>query len=160
MAELKERTYQRGIALQALYEHDLSNHDISAILENRFEAIDISDESKAFITKLALGVLENQDELDRMIEKYAVDWPIDQIAAIDRNIIRIAAYEFAISGETPDKVAINESIELAKTFGSETAPKFVNGVLDKVRHLVENMPAKEDDDAETADAEERKEDGK
>lgn len=132
MAELKERTYQRGIALQALYEHDLSDHDISAILENRFEAIDISDESKAFITELTLGVLENKDELDRMIEKYAVDWPIDQIAAIDRNIIRIAAYEFAISGKTPDKVAINESIELAKTFGSETAPKFVNGVLGSI----------------------------
>ena len=132
MAELKERTYQRGIALQALYEHDLSDQDISAILENRFEAIDISDESKAFIRKLALGVLENKDELDRMIEKYAVDWPIDQIAVIDRNIIRIAAYEFAISGDTPDKVAINESIELAKTFGSETAPKFVNGVLGSI----------------------------
>ena len=132
MAELKERTYQRGIALQALYEYDLSDHDISEILENRFEAVDISDESKTFITKLALGVLENKDELDRMIEKYAVDWPIDQIAAIDRNIIRIAAYEFAISGKTPDKVAINESIELAKTFGSETAPKFVNGVLGSI----------------------------
>ena len=132
MAELKERTYQRGIALQALYEHDMSDHDISAILENRFEAIDISDESKTFITKLALGVLENKAELDRMIEKYAVDWPIDQIAVIDRNIIRIAAYEFAVSGETPDKVAINESIELAKTFGSETAPKFVNGVLGSI----------------------------
>ena len=67
-----------------------------------------------------------------MIEKYAVDWPIDQIAVIDRNIIRIAAYEFAISKKTPDKVAINESIELAKTFGSETAPKFVNGVLGSI----------------------------
>ncbi len=132
MAELKERTYQRGIALQALYEHDLSGHDISSILENRFEAVEITDESKAFITELALGVLEHKDELDRMIEKYAVDWPIDQIAAIDRNIIRIAAYEFAISKKTPDKVAINESIELAKTFGSETAPKFVNGVLGSI----------------------------
>lgn len=132
MAELKERTYQRGIALQALYEHDLSDHDIASILENRFGAIEITDESKTFITELALGVLEHKDELDRMIEKYAVDWPIDQIAVIDRNIIRIAAYEFAISKKTPDKVAINESIELAKTFGSETAPKFVNGVLGSI----------------------------
>ncbi len=132
MAELKERTYLRGIALQALYEHDLSDHDTSSILENRFEAIDISDESKSFIMELVHGVLENKEELDRMIEKYAVDWPIDQIAVIDRNIIRIAAYEFAISKKTPDKVAINESIELAKTFGSETAPKFVNGVLGSI----------------------------
>ena len=132
MAELKERTYLRGIALQALYEHDLSDHDTSSILENRFEAVDITDESKAFIMDLVHGVLENKEELDRMIEKDAVDWPIDQIAVIDRNIIRIAAYEFAISKKTPDKVAINESIELAKTFGSETAPKFVNGVLGSI----------------------------
>ena len=132
MAELKERTYLRGIALQSLYEHDLSDHSISDILANRFEAVELSDDAKQFVTELAAGVLEHKDELDGMIEKYAVDWPIDQIAAIDRNIIRIAAFEFAISGKTPDKVAINESIELAKTFGSETAPKFVNGVLGSI----------------------------
>lgn len=132
MAELKERTYLRGIALQALYEHDLTNHEISGILANRFESIELTEEGRLFITELTVGVLNHKEELDRMIEKYAVDWPIDQIAAIDRNIIRIAAYEFAISGKTPDKVAINESIELAKTFGSETAPKFVNGVLGSI----------------------------
>ena len=132
MAELKERTYLRGIALQALYEHDLSDHETSDILENRFESIDINAEGRSFVIELVNGVLNNQEELDRLIEKYAVDWPIDQIAAIDRNIIRIAAYEFAVSGKTPDKVAINESIELAKTFGSETAPKFVNGVLGSI----------------------------
>ena len=132
MAELKERTYLRGIALQSLYEHDLSDHNISDILANRFEAVERSDDAKQFVTQLTLGVLENKEQLDGMIEKYAVDWPIDQIAAIDRNIIRIAAYEFAVSEQTADKVAINESVELAKTFGSETAPKFVNGVLGSI----------------------------
>ncbi len=132
MAELKERTYLRGIALQALYEYDLTGHDISGILVNRFEPIDITDDEKKFVIDLVTGVLNHKDSIDMMIVKYAVDWPLEQIAVIDRNIIRIAAYEFAVSQNTPDKVAINESIELAKTFGSETAPKFVNGVLGSI----------------------------
>ena len=132
MAELKERTYLRGIALQALYEYDQSGHDISNILMNRFEPLDINDEEKKFVIDLVTGVLNHLEMIDGMIEKYAVDWPLEKIAVIDRNIIRIAAYEFAISGITPDRVAINESIELAKTFGSETSPKFVNGVLGSI----------------------------
>ncbi len=132
MSELKERTFLRGIALQSLYEHDLSNHDIADILTYRFESIEVSDDSKKFVIDLVTGVLNHLNEIDSLIEKYAVDWPIDQIASIDRNIIRIAAFEFAISKITPDKVAINESVELAKTFGSETAPKFVNGVLGSI----------------------------
>ena len=132
MPELKERTYLRGIALQSLYEYDLTGHDISGILINRFEPIEISDDEKKFVIDLVTGVLNHKVTIDAMIEKYAVDWPLEQIAVIDRNIIRIAAYEFAVSKITPDKVAINESIELAKTFGSETAPKFVNGVLGSI----------------------------
>ena len=132
MSELKERTFLRGIALQSLYEYDLSDHSVTDILTNRFDSIEVSDDAKKFVIDLVTGVINHQAELDTLIEKYAVDWPIEQIASIDRNIIRIAAYEFAISGMTPDKVAINESIELAKTFGSETAPKFVNGVLGSI----------------------------
>ena len=133
MAELKERTFLRGIALQALYEYDLSDHNITDILTNRFDSENVpDDDAKKFVIDLVVGVINNKNEIDDMIRKYASDWPIDQIATIDRNIIRIAAYEFAISKETPDSVAINESVELAKTFGSETAPKFVNGVLGSI----------------------------
>ena len=133
MAELKERTFLRGIALQALYEYDLSDHNITDILTNRFDSENVpDDDAKKFVIDLVVGVINNKNEIDDMIRKYASDWPIDQIATIDRNIIRIAAYAFAISKETPDRVAINESVELAKTFGSETAPKFVNGVLGSI----------------------------
>ena len=129
MPELKERTYLRSIALQALYEYDLTEHDITTILTNRFETEDVpDDDEKKFVIDLVVGVINHRAELDALIEKYAADWPIEKIAAIDRNIIRVASYEFAIAKETPDRVAINESVELAKTFGSETAPKFVNGV--------------------------------
>ena len=133
MSELKERTFLRGIALQALYEYDLSDHSISDILTNRFDSENVpDDEGKKFVIDLVVGVINNKSEIDEMIQKYAADWPIDQIAVIDRNIIRISTYEFAIAKETPDRVAINESVELAKTFGSETAPKFVNGVLGSI----------------------------
>lgn len=132
MSELKERTFLRGIALQSLYEHDLTGHDITSIIRSRFESIELDDDAKKFVIELITGVLNHKNEIDGMITKYAPEWPLDQIAVIDRNIIRIAAYEFAVSGNTPDKVAINESIELAKTFGGETAPKFVNGVLGSI----------------------------
>lgn len=132
MSELKERTYLRSIALQILYEYELSSHQIGDIIKNRFEVIDLSDESKKFVFDLVSGVCKNQKAIDDMIVRYAPEWPIEKIAAIDCNIIRIAAYEFAVSEMTPEKVAINEAIELAKTFGSETAPKFVNGVLGSI----------------------------
>ena len=142
-AELKARTYLRSLALQCLYENDISGHDIENILVNRFGSIEdssedeISTEDQKFVIDLVVGVLNNKQQIDDMITKYAVDWPLEQIAAVDRNIIRIAAYEFAISKQTPNKVAINEAIELAKTFGSESAPKFVNGVLGSISDNME-----------------------
>ncbi len=140
MSELKERTFLRSIALQSLYEHDLTDHDITDIIRNRFESIELTDDAKKFVIELITGVLNHKNEIDSLILKYAPDWPLDQIAAVDRNIIRIAAYEFAISGNTPDKVAINESIELAKTFGGESAPKFVNGVLGSIADNLTDGP--------------------
>ena len=142
-AELKARTYLRSLALQCLYENDISGHDIENILVNRFGSIEdssedeISTEDQKFVIALVVGVLNNKQQIDDMITKYAVDWPLEQIAAVDRNIIRIAAYEFAVSKQTPNRVAINEAIELAKTFGSESAPKFVNGVLGSISDNME-----------------------
>jgi transcription antitermination protein NusB len=142
-AELKARTYLRSLALQCLYESDISGHDIENILVNRFGSIEdssedeISTEDQKFVIDLVVGVLNNKQQIDDMITKYAVDWPLEQIAAVDRNIIRIAAYEFAVSKQTPNRVAINEAIELAKTFGSESAPKFVNGVLGSISDNME-----------------------
>ena len=142
-AELKARTYLRSLALQCLYENDISGHDIENILVNRFGSIEnssedeISADDQKFVIDLVVGVLNNKQQIDEMITKYAVDWPLEQIAAVDRNIIRIAAYEFAVSKQTPNRVAINEAIELAKTFGSESAPKFVNGVLGSISDNME-----------------------
>ncbi len=82
-----------------------------------------------FAKHLVAGVLEKIEAMDKLIARYAPEWPLDQMAVIDRNILRIAIYEFLASDETPVKVAINEAVELAKSYGSDSAPRFINGVL-------------------------------
>jgi transcription antitermination protein NusB len=82
-----------------------------------------------FAYRLLNGILANQEQMDRLIKRYAPEWPLDQMAVIDRNVLRIAIFEFLIDTETPVKVAINEAVELAKLYGSDSAPRFINGVL-------------------------------
>jgi len=126
---VKPRTRARSIALQVLYETDLSTHPPGDVLQTRLEEIELAADLAEFARSIIFGVLPLRRDLDHMIEKYAPEWPLDQIAAIDRNILRIACWEFAISRETPVKVAINEAVELAKLYGSESTARFVNGVL-------------------------------
>jgi N utilization substance protein B len=89
----------------------------------------LTDELSDFARQIIFGVLPLTPTLDEIIASYAPEWPLDQIAAIDRNILRMALWEFAVYHETPLKVAINEAVELAKQFGSDSAPRFINGVL-------------------------------
>jgi len=126
---MKARTRARGIALQALYEVDMVGHPPVKVLQDRLEEEPFPDELAEFIRQIIFGVFPLREKLDQVIARYAPEWPLDQIAAIDRNILRIATWEFAAQRETPVKVAINEAVELAKAFGSDSAPRFVNGVL-------------------------------
>ena len=126
---MKARTRARGTALQALYEVDMVGHPPVQVLRDRLEEESIPDELAEFIRQIIFGVFPLREKLDQVIARYAPEWPLDQIAAIDRNILRIATWEFAAQRETPVKVAINEAVELAKAFGSDSAPRFVNGVL-------------------------------
>lgn len=126
---MKSRTKARAIALKALYEYDLTQHPVGVILHDRFKDEDIDDKMKRFSEEIVMGVFPIIKNLDKVISKYAPDWPLDQVASIDRNIIRIALWEFAVKKCTPVKVAINEAVELAKVYGSESTPRFVNGVL-------------------------------
>ena len=127
---MKSRTRARSVALQVLYEVDISNHLPVEVFKQRLEETPLSDELAEFARQIIFGVLPLINTLDRILAEYAPEWPLDQIAAIDRNILRQACWEFAApDGETPLKVAINEAVELAKLFGSESAPRFVNGVL-------------------------------
>lgn len=127
---MKPRTRARSIALQVLYETDIANNHLPGdVLRLRLEEAPLADELAEFARQIIFGVLPLTQDLDQLIAKYAPEWPLDQIAAIDRNILRIAFWEFAVSHETPVKVAINEAVELAKLYGSDSAPRFVNGVL-------------------------------
>ena len=126
---MKDRTRARGIALQALYELDVTDHAVGTVLTERLEAAELDDDLEVFFRSIVLGVLPIRQELDNFIADHAPDWPLDQVAIIDRNILRIALWEFAVADGTPLKVAINEAVELAKTYGSDSAPRFVNGVL-------------------------------
>jgi N utilization substance protein B len=126
---MKPRTRARSLALQVLYEVDIANHLPGDIFKLRLEENPLTDDLAEFARQIIFGVLPITGTLDHLIAKYAPEWPLDQIAAIDRNILRMALWEFAVYGETPLKVAINEAVELAKLFGSDSAPRFVNGVL-------------------------------
>jgi len=126
---MKPRTRARALALQVLYEVDLTNHPPGEVFKARLDEDSLSPELSEFARQIVFGVLPLTTALDLSIAKYAPEWPFDQIAAIDRNILRMACWEFTVFHETPIKVAINEAVELAKQFGSDSAPRFVNGVL-------------------------------
>ena len=126
---MKSRTRARSLALQVLYEVDIANHPPADIYRLRLEENPLPDEVADFARMIIFGVLPLTGTLDQIIAIYAPEWPLDQIAAIDRNILRMALWEFAVYQDTPLKVAINEAVELAKQFGSDSAPRFINGVL-------------------------------
>jgi transcription antitermination protein NusB len=125
----RNRRPARVVALQALYELDCTKHTVGDVMTARLEGEDITADLQMFAYNLVNGVLDNRAKLDTVIQRYAPEWPLNQMAIVDRNLLRIAIYEFAVAKETPIKVAINEAIELAKEFGSENAARFVNGVL-------------------------------
>jgi N utilization substance protein B len=115
--------------LQALYEIDCTGHSPALVIEQRLQEADLPEAGDLFARELVQGVREYQERLDELIGRYAPDWPVDQIAIIDRNVLRISIYEILMSDDTPTKVAINEAVELAKKFGSDSSSRFVNGVL-------------------------------
>lgn len=126
---MKPRTRARSLALQVLYEVDITNHPPEDVLAARLSEDPIDERLSTFAREIIFGVIPFTERLDQFIAEHAPEWPIDQVAIIDRNIIRIALWEFIVSQDTPVKVAINEAIELAKRFGSDSSPRFVNGVL-------------------------------
>lgn len=126
---MKARQHGRIAALKALYELDTTQHPLGVVLSQRLADEHLSPAGEEFTRTLVTGIQQHRAELDEMIQRHAPEWPIDQMAVVDRNVLRIAIFEFHIAHLTPLKVAINEAIELAKTFGSDSAPRFVNGVL-------------------------------
>jgi N utilization substance protein B len=126
------RRKARSAALQALYEIDTTGHDPVEVLERALSEPELPRDGAAFTRELVAGVLKNRPRLDGIIAKYAPAFPVPQLAAIDRAILRLAIFEVLMDNRVPMKAAINEAVDLAKTFGGESSSKFINGVLGSV----------------------------
>lgn len=124
-----ERRIARQLAIEVLYEVDLVGHPAVVAFDNRCRDMeDISKRSQDYAKQLINGIEKYSEKLDSFIQTHASEWPLDQVAIVDRNLLRIALYEFTVGG-VPVKVAINEAVELAKRYGSDSSPRFINGVL-------------------------------
>lgn len=126
---MKTRRRARRITLEILYEVDIADHLAEDVIQRRLQEQPMENAGIEFTEKLVHGVIQHRDDMDKLIAEYAPEWPLDQMAVIDRNILRIAIFEFLIDTGTPVKVAINEAVELAKLYGADSAPRFINGVL-------------------------------
>ncbi len=145
---MASRHLSRSVAMQSLYEWDFrgrKQEDLPGIIDRNVKEFAAGLEDTTFVSQLVDGVMEHLPELDQIIEKAAPQWPLDQIAVVDRNVLRLGLYEllFGNRDEVPPKVAINESIELAKSFGGDSSGKFVNGVLGIVYREI-GEPGKDD----------------
>ncbi|MDO8575029.1 MAG: transcription antitermination factor NusB [bacterium] len=138
---MANRHLSRSIAMQTLYEWDFNGEKVSKIeeiLERNINEFAPGLEDDKFARDLIKGVLENRKKIDEIITKTAPEWPLEQVSLVDRNVLRLGIYEllFGKREEVPPKVAINEAIELAKSFGGETSGKFVNGVLGTIYRAI------------------------
>ncbi len=145
---MASRHLSRSVAMQSLYEWDFrgrKQEDLPRVIDRNIKEFASGLEDTTFIHQLIDGVMKHLPELDKIIEKAAPQWPLEQIAVVDRNVLRLGLYEllFGNREEVPPKVAINESIELAKSFGGDSSGKFVNGVLGTVYREI-GEPGKDD----------------
>jgi N utilization substance protein B len=137
---LGRRRRSRELALQALYQLNITKQDVTALLaqfQDHFLPGGAPDE---FLRRLVLGVLKHCEELDRLIERYSENWRLDRIDVIDRNILRMALFELLYCEDIPPKVTINEAIDLGKRYGSEDSGSFINGILDRIQNEVVRKP--------------------
>ena len=134
MAGMRQKA--RGLALQALYEIDSAGHGAGEVVAHLLAEERLPEENANFTRELVNGVIQNREKIDENIQSFAPAWPVKQIPVVDRNIMRLAIFEILLDNRVSIKVAINEAVELAKTFGSDNSAKFVNGVLGSVSTLV------------------------
>ena len=126
------RHLARISAFQCIYQLDMGDTDIQRALEHIGEENNLNDKQKEFCRQLVAGWFEKKEEIDKLIAQNISGWKLERLQSVDRNILRLAAYEIDFDEQTPNKVAINEAIEIAKEYGDDSSPKFINSVLDKI----------------------------
>src|SRR5262245_33268931 len=132
---MKKRTRARELALQFLYQLDLCGKEVLPDAKSFFRSQEDDQSAREFAIQLVLGVVAHQDEIDHAICAVAQNWELTRMAAIDRNVLRMAAYELLCCADIPPKVAINEAIELGKRYSTQNSGAFINGILDKIKDL-------------------------
>jgi len=136
---MRKRTIARECVLKILYQTEMTRREVHVSFKNFWEESKSQDKTVFdFSKKLALGIEKQLEAIDKQISKYATNWQLKRMAAIDRNILRVGVFELLYSQGIPPKVAINEAVELAKKYGDVDSSKFVNGILDKI-HKIENI---------------------
>lgn len=130
------RRKARTVALKALYEFDSVGHDPIASMWRLAQEESLPEDVATFAQDIVAGVLEHKDEIDNQLQKFAPNFPVEQISIVDRSVLRMAIFEISFDSKAPIKVAINEAVELAKAFGSRNSPRFVNGVLGSISAMV------------------------
>lgn len=136
-----DRSIARRITLQSLYEIDSAGHKVGDVIAHNLEVSPDQRTIRNYIIHLVQGIVARQDELDDVLQRYAPDFPINQVAVIDRNILRIALFEMGVETRTPVSVAIDEAVELAKSYGAENTPRFINGVLGAIADNLDTVRA-------------------
>lgn len=131
------RRKARECALQMLFQWDITHDLIDQIAATFWENQDEDQETRRFAEALANGTVARVERIDAIIAKHAENWRLDRMAVVDRNLLRLATYEFLFDVETPKSVVINEAIEIARRFSAQESPQFINGILDSIRKEVE-----------------------
>ena len=131
------RRRAREIALQVLYQLDIDPQDPKKVIALHWENFQPSEQAREFCLRLVEGVLQNRKEIDPLIEENSENWTLKRMAVVDRNILRLAAFELRYCPDIPFKVTLNEAIELAKKFGADDSGAFINGILDKIYSLLD-----------------------
>lgn len=134
------RRQARMIALQTLYEYDIADHVPEEVLQRHAEERNLPPKVVEYASELVLGTYSQLADIDAHIQSAAREWPLQQMARIDKNILRLAIYEILFNNNVPAKAAINEAVELSKTYGSETSSRFVNGVLGTIFNRAQQQP--------------------
>ncbi len=131
------RRKAREIALQVLYEIDITRHESEGVITRLSGENKLTEDNSMFVRELVVGVISHKKAIDERIREFAPSWPVDQISVVDRNILRLAIFEILLDNKVPVRAAINEAVELAKDFGSDSSSRFVNGVLGSISALAQ-----------------------
>ena len=135
-----KRRRSREFALQVLYQLEISKEDAIRVLTQFQDHFSKGAEGDSFVERLVLGVSEHRQEIDHLIEQYSENWRLDRMNIIDRNILRMAAFELLYCEDIPPKVTLNEAIDLGKRYGTDDSGGFINGILDRIQNEVIRKP--------------------